>query len=703
MKNRWINFLFFFLIILVSALSYHLLFREQTREAARLLINILRPLSHLLVSLVLFILLRSLVKLYFARRRQVKGYRLQTKVILSLLPLSILPSVALFLIATRYLDDFLLNVSLEVDESQVITYADDIIQDHYEIINRHMRNHGEVILDLWRQDRRQEVVAYLDKWEIDAVAVRDSNGGEQNFFSNNAPFDAVEAGLNLPDLFSNDSTLFPDGLLLRRHLYSEPDAELLLIESLETEFSERFLYIQDSARFLDYNYKKTSQLRGLNRTILLITTLTILFGGVWTALTLSRRFLDAFNVLIQGAEMVSKGDLDTRLQLTTGDEMEDVLDHFNNMTHQLKVNRTELEQKAADLSQVNSELTEQIQYNQAVVQQTNAGILSTDRNHRLRTFNTAAAGILETELVPDQDFVGQLDGHRHGALLKQWESFRQDPSRTGFSQLEVLDQQGGGGRNVAVTIVALAADGDNHGTLILLEDLTELMNAQKLAAWREVARRVAHEIKNPLTPIQLSIQRIQRKAEKGAPDLVTAVNSAYETIMSETNLLKNLVNEFSTFAKLPAPMPEPTDLKALLLGIHETYRDVHPKLDFQIDLPEAPVHWKLDPNQFRQVLGNLINNAAEAMGGEGHLMLRMNTDDRGLRLSVVDSGPGVPREMRDKIFLPYYSKSPKGTGLGLAIVKRIIEDHDGKISVEDQNQGGAVFMIDLPATGRISR
>ena len=583
MKNRWINLLFFLVIVLISALAYRLFVLEQTREAARLLINILRPLSILLIAIVLFVILRSLVKLYFARRRRVSGYRLQTKVVLSLLPLTVLPSVALFLVSTRSLDDFFLEATATSDERAIVAISDALIRDHLDKVRRLLLVHGDALADLHRAGDQASLQAYLQRFGIDGVEVYENAALVGRMLSPDLP-DSSRSRVIETATRETDGivTHFSDGLMATRFVHITGSLELHIVDTLESDFSERYYYIRDSARFLEYDQKKTSQLQGLNQSILLVTTFTILFGGIWTALALSNRFLEAFGVFITGSRQVAAGDFDTRLSLETGDEMEDVLESFNLMTSKLKENQEELEQKARDL-------TSQIQYNQTILEQTSAGILSTDTAGRIESFNPAAERILDLDEIAKGDVITELlSEERHASLLRRMQQLERGETGSRGTQVELADKEGKV-RHVAATIVPLQKEAVRFGNLLVLEDLTQLLEAQKLAAWREVAKRVAHEIKNPLTPIQLSIQRVMRKATRGSDDLVEAVTSAHETIMNETSLLANLVNEFSTFAKLPSPTLVETDPTELISSVQTAYAPVFPEVTLETRIaPDVP-------------------------------------------------------------------------------------------------------------------
>jgi two-component system nitrogen regulation sensor histidine kinase NtrY len=235
------------------------------------------------------------------------------------------------------------------------------------------------------------------------------------------------------------------------------------------------------------------------------------------------------------------------------------------------------------------------------------------------------------------------------------------------------------------------------GTLIMVEDLTELLRAQKAAAWREVARRIAHEIKNPLTPIQLSAQRLRKKVQDGADDLLQVVPEAAESIEREVGALKRLVDEFSRFARMPDLAPRRVALAELVdsvLTLHQGQAGIR----WQIDLDPAIGEVTLDPEQIRRVLINLIDNAVAAMSGQGTIAIsaREPVGDGTLRIEVADDGPGLPPADRAKVFSPYFSTKKRGTGLGLAIVHKIITDHGGTIRVEENEPAGIRFVIELP-------
>jgi two-component system, NtrC family, nitrogen regulation sensor histidine kinase NtrY len=254
--------------------------------------------------------------------------------------------------------------------------------------------------------------------------------------------------------------------------------------------------------------------------------------------------------------------------------------------------------------------------------------------------------------------------------------------------------------HVAAAVTRLTGvTGDYEGSVLVLDDVTPLIRAQKVAAWREVARRLAHEIKNPLTPIQLSAERLRRKLSSLEPPQADLVQECTTTIIGEVESLKNLVDEFSQFARMPAPRAVPADLHQLLNEALALYNGLFNDVGFERRFAEALPQVRVDPEQMRRVVINLVDNAIEAMDRHGTIAIETAHDPANsvVRVTVADNGPGIPPEERDKLFLPYYSTKGRGSGLGLAIVRRIVAEHGGSIDVTDNVPRGTRFTIELPA------
>ena len=698
MKNRWINLLIILLVVLIGGLFLHLFVFATTTAAASLIINILKPLNILLFVILCFILSRYIVTLYLGRKRKLPGARLRTKLVLSILPLTLVPSSLLFILATRFVDDILGNLVIDANIAKVIEASETQRLQHYQDLKTLYFKHAIPLLKLAKEQRTKPLKAYLDRYAIQGIEHYRNGRLLMRAMATSFPASQLH---RIEDTSSDtpeeEPKTFDDGYLVIRFAFLQAPDDLRFIYAKGTPFSERFLFIRDSYTFLNHARSKTEKVKGLNQSILLITTLAIIFSGIWIGIAFAHRFLSAFNVLIQGAKQVAGGNFDSPINLKTGDEIEDVIAAFNSMTLTLKRNQIELERKANDLEQVNTEVSSQFQYIQAILQQVNAGILSVDQQGTIQTWNPAWISILGIcapavgTAIPEM-----LDPIRHQPLLNQWDTYKNSHFTKSFKQLEFKDNTSNNPTHVASSMVPLLKEGILSGSLIVLEDLTQLLQAQKQAAWQEVAKRIAHEIKNPLTPIQLSIQRIHRKAHKQAPDLLPAIDSAYETIRSETALLKNLVNEFSTFAKMPDPVKAPVNLIELVTSVCQSYRPVFEKFNIKTDIQPGSYIYNCDITQIRQVLSNLINNSAQASQQGDTITVSLYTKETGrFVLAVRDEGNGIPESERDKVFLPYYSKSPKGTGLGLAIVKRIVEEHNGSITIDTNQTKGVSFIVSL--------
>jgi two-component system, NtrC family, nitrogen regulation sensor histidine kinase NtrY len=234
--------------------------------------------------------------------------------------------------------------------------------------------------------------------------------------------------------------------------------------------------------------------------------------------------------------------------------------------------------------------------------------------------------------------------------------------------------------------------------VLVFDDLTELIRVQKLAAWRDVAQGIAHEIKNPLTPIQLSAQRLRRKFREHSRDFDAVFDDCTNTIITQVEGLKGLLEEFSTFARMPESNPTPTDLPALLEEVLQLYRGAHREVEMTLSCDPAITKVNLDGEQMKRALINLVENAIEAMDGTGRVHIVASLDARHQRvgIEVRDSGVGIPPQLRDKLFLPYFTTKKGGSGLGLAIVNRIVADHSGRISVRDNLPHGSIFTLELP-------
>jgi len=429
-----------------------------------------------------------------------------------------------------------------------------------------------------------------------------------------------------------------------------------------------------------------------------MVTLFILVGATWLGLYLAKRITRPVQALSVAAREIGAGHYDHRIQHEAADEFGAMVDAFNTMAAEVASSRRRLERAGLDLERKHQEGESRRRYIEAVVERIATGVVSIDRSGRIGTINSAALRLLELGAgVAGQtavDIFARPDLAPVNGVLDQSARSRSDS----LAQELVISRDGRERHLAAVATRVVDAAGGYDGTVLVVDDVTPLIRAQKVAAWREVARRLAHEIKNPLTPIQLSAERLRRKLTDLAPDRQALVQECTATIIGEVESLKGLVDEFSQFARMPAPRAVPTDLATL---IHETvalYDGLFAEVRIEPRLDAAITDVRVDPEQIKRVLINLVDNAVEAMHRRGTIVIETARDasQQFVRIVVADDGPGIPAGEREKLFLPYYSTKGRGSGLGLAIVRRIVAEHGGSVDVADNQPRGTRFTIELP-------
>jgi two-component system, NtrC family, nitrogen regulation sensor histidine kinase NtrY len=369
------------------------------------------------------------------------------------------------------------------------------------------------------------------------------------------------------------------------------------------------------------------------------------------------------------------------------------------MAAELASNRQRLERAAIDLERKNQEVEARRRYIETILERVATGVVSIDPAGRIGTMNSAAMRLLEVEGAsvgqPAVDVFSRSDLQPINSVLDQAARAKSDA----FAQEVAIVREGRELHVAAAATRLTTADGEYEGIVLVLDDVTPLIRTQKVAAWREVARRLAHEIKNPLTPIQLSAERMRRKLSSLDQPLSDFVQECTTTIIGEVESLKSLVDEFSQFARMPAPRAVPTDLHQLLGDALSLYDGLFTDVRFERRFADVLPQVRVDPEQMRRVVINLVDNAVEATDRRGTIVLETAHDPSNslVRVTVADDGPGIPPGEREKLFLPYYSTKGRGSGLGLAIVRRIVAEHGGSIEATDNVPHGTRFTIELPA------
>ncbi len=689
--------------------------------SSTVLMFILININLLLLLLMIFLVFRNIVKLLYDRKRKTMGAKLRTRMVLSFVTLSLLPTTVLFFFSINFIT---LQVSswLDVNVEQALksslsvgqqVYAQEEKDNRYflEEISSHVKSRGFLA-----EDKRAALTDYLKTaraaYHLQGVEIYTGNF-QQIASSFSQKLEAVEFRQISADQLQKEPG--PNGVRLLTQSFSSGE----LVKTISTipfgaqrETAQGFVVVTDiisidladALQTIKSGYEGYGQMKLLRRPIqiiyylaLSIVALLVLFCSVWFGFYLAKTLSIPIKELAEGTLRVAEGDLDVTIDLVADDEIGSLVDSFNKMTQDLRDGRRQLERSAQILRTQNIEIEERRQFMEIVLKHVSAGVVSLDARGRITTMSKSAEQMLNL----DVDEVLSRSYHRllKSGNTKLAEELREKLSRSVTGSLEttirisIQDRP----RSFLLHVKALKDDRDNPlGYVLVFDDLTELEKAQRLAAWREVARRIAHEVKNPLTPIALSAQRLNRKYSDRINE--TVFTECVQTIVDHVSLIRNLVNEFSAFAKFPSANPLPCRLESIIEETVALYREGHPDVTFDVNISKNLPDVSLDRQQMKQAMINLVDNAIGAMKASGTLGISVSHDPilKMIRIEVTDTGPGVTDEEKIRLFEPYFSTKQTGMGLGLTIVNSIVADHYGMIRVLDNQPQGARFVIELP-------
>jgi two-component system, NtrC family, nitrogen regulation sensor histidine kinase NtrY len=480
-------------------------------------------------------------------------------------------------------------------------------------------------------------------------------------------------------------------LYAARHL---PEDFLQRYNNIETQTAS---YAQQKQRLRDYK-------REILLTLMLITLL-LLFTTTWVALFLSKQVTLPIQALAEATREISRGNFDHRIEVQAQDELGTLVRSFNRMTDQLGAGRRQINEFTKSLEQAIEEREGRRKLMEAILENIPTGVVSLNASGEVARINSAVTMILGEHARNAHtltDLLGEEAGRAVLHLMRR-------SLRMGAASREIEIATAGRLVRAAVTVSSLGPRRSNPGFVVVIDDLTDLLRAQKAAAWQEVAQRIAHEIKNPLTPIQLSAQRLLRHLERAASsrpngrpaELEGLVAECAGLIEREVQTLESLVNEFSQFARFPSARLASADLNSIVSSALDLFRGRLEGITLKTELAPTLPPVKADPELLRRVVANLIDNAAEAMEGSTVRRLsvatRVEGDGDAVEIEISDSGHGISPQDKERLFLPHFSTRERGTGLGLAIASRIIAEHFGTIRVEDNLPSGTRFLIRFPA------
>jgi two-component system nitrogen regulation sensor histidine kinase NtrY len=634
-------------------------------------------LNIILLLLLVFLILRNVVKLVFERKKKVLGSKLKTKLVLAFITLTLVPTVVLFFIAIHFITSSIENwFSIQVEGSlqESLVVAQVYYQGQAGNALFHARSMSQAVtqqrmLDKGNQDLLAGYLqAKLAEYNLGAVELSSPQFSTPLLIRSpslaSVAFPPLESKMLQEAFRGKEATKIQSvgqGDLIRglvpvfspqnpREVIGVLGAVYFVPQSLVSRVTQIATAFED--------YKQLSALKNPIKFSYLITlslvTLLIVFSATWFGLFLAKGITEPVQKLVEGTQKIVKGNLDFAIPKSSGDEIGTLVDSFNQMTRDLKSSKSQVEKAHGDLSKTNLELEQRRRYMEVVLRDVGTGVISLDSTGRIRTINRSAEKILgiKAAQVVGKAYTDLLQGDylrladelvRAVNRTENRSITRQVKLRVGIDLLTLL-----------VKVAILRDEGERYlGMVVVVDDLTQLQKAQRAEAWREVARRIAHEIKNPLTPIQLSAQRLRKRYLNQFGQDGIIFDECTKTIITQVEELKNLVNEFSSFARMPAANP------------------------------------------------NNAVAAVEAVAGKdggGQILIESQLDPlmNLARIEVSDNGGGVAAEDKPFLFEPYFSTKPGGTGLGLAIVNTIISDHHGYIRVKDNLPQGSRFIIELP-------
>lgn len=703
--------LFLVVLVVLTGLAVLLQIRFRGFEGPlsdNLLLFILIYANFLLLAAVIFMTARSLWKLSEERKSRVLGAKFRTKIVVAFVSLSFIPVILLFIIGsgmfTRSMERlFSLRIEKSLQDSVSVTqaYYDRMKSQALAFARRISRQAAEerVLLRFDQQAIREYLGNKAEEYGLGSVelilpsppqAVHAVTGQFPRDTFAPAPADLAGRAFGGEEAAAV-SDLRKKGEIVRAVVPLRMPAEegrvagaIAVSYYVPSSISRKVDEIRLGYGEYRSSLKSKELLKLSYRLGFLAVTLALLLAAVWVALRVAAGITVPIRKLAEGTVEVARGNLDHRVDAQSGDEVGLLVESFNRMTADLRSSREQIRQEG--------------EYKDTLLANIDTGVVSMDRGGRITTVNPAAAKILGT--TPGDALHRRYDeAFSFIDLAPVRDLFRRLEEGHGRAEGEISLAVRGRALTLRMRVSTLRdATGALVGSVITFDDLTELFRAQKAATWQDVARQIAHEVKNPLTPIKLSAERLRKKFSEQAPDFGEVFDESSKTIIQEVNGLEGLLNEFSEFARMPRPNPAPGGIAPVIESALQLFAGAHKDIRFIRDVPPGLPEALIDQEQIKRVLVNLFKNAVEVMNGKGTVWVaaRSLPAEGTLRIEVADDGPGIPAADVPRVFEPSFSRKKKGGGLGLAIVERIIADHNGAVHAERNAPRGAKFVIDLP-------
>lgn len=657
-------------IVLISTVELHFIRLDTLSITSRVLLLILFDVNIIALLTLMFFVGKSIVRLYLERRQKVLGSRFKTKIVVIFVVLTSIPSALLFLgasgLVTNYIDRWFTPQFRQPIDSTL-----DIAKAIYDIERKNTLNAAREAASKGSIQVRYKVTHLYSIPDNPSDAVKDAfEGREGTEVISGEDGDIVKAVV--PDSRGKQRGVVIVESRIPRDITKN-------VDRIRTAY-EDYIKLEAWKLPLKLNYLL----------ILGFFTMIIIFMALWVSLRLARGITEPIQSLARATEDVASGNLNVNVDLKRDDEIGILVDSFNHMVRELKEGKESL-QAAYTESDRRRLCMENI------LENIQSGVVSIDAEGNVITINNAACSILD---VRAEDILGKnyrtiLSGIKSDSLHELVSGIKLRTLRR--VEREVWATIKGRRAMLRVSIMGLRVESNYLGLLVVFEDLTDVIKAQRAMAWQEVARRIAHEIKNPLTPIKLSTERMLKKWQQRDDDFAHVFERSTNTIIKEVDSLKRLVDEFSRFGKMPEIQKAPTSLGSVIEEVMDLYRD-YKGINLRVSMPEDLPLIEMDGEQFKRVLINLFDNAIQAMEGSGSIDVKVGFDaeTNAVSIDIADDGPGIKEEDKERLFLPYFSTKNGGTGLGLAIASKIIREHRGYLRVRDNEPRGTVFTIEMP-------
>jgi two-component system, NtrC family, nitrogen regulation sensor histidine kinase NtrY len=685
--------------VLFSQTSLNLSFIQPESTSEAILLAAFSALIFLLFVALTFVLARNLLKVFAERKVGVLGSRFRARMVIGALLLSFLPTIFLFLFSY-----VLMNRSIEKWFSRPV---EQLSQDTSKIADQvtAFARDNAIAKARWLVASApvRDAVLAKDMAAFDAALIRHADsmqGATVVVRENGSPIHA----------WANGRAFVPGSQVLNEKAGSvtgraavRPGLAIDVILPLPPQFSASLQSVESSQKGYAQLKLQQKQLRSFYMRLLLLLTVLTLFAATWISLFLARLVTRPVAALAEATQQIGAGHLGYRVEVAAADELAGLVASFNQMAMELESSRQRIESAGRELADANvalahanTDLERRSTEISTILENIPTGVLSLDGEEKVTHSNRAFKDLFRKSRT---EFGEPLEQVLEATLAEDVRRLLRRADRMGTAAREMES----GGMHLEVTAASLGAR-KRSGYVVVFENLSELLKAQKQAAWREVARRVAHEIKNPLTPILLSAERMRKHLNRGPvpdPGSVAVIQGSVETISGAVDTLRRLVDEFSTLARFPAAQPVPIDLNEVVnkaIAMFNGRLDgINLRTSFATTLPKIMA----DPDGLQRVVANLVDNAAEAMQDSLLKEIEIRTavvesDSEMVEISVSDTGHGITADLKERLFLPYFSTKDRGTGLGLAIVSRVIEEHHGSIRVEENQPLGARFIVELP-------